>query len=60
MNSVIILAAGSGSRMKGSVADKTLTEINNTPVFLYSIKAFIETNCFEDYVIVYRDEFQKK
>ena len=59
MNSVIILAAGSGSRMNGRVADKTLTEINNTPVFLYSIKAFIETNSFEDYVIVYRDELQK-
>lgn len=59
MNSVILLAAGSGSRMQKSVEDKVLYELKKIPVFLYSIQAFEQSKQFQKYIIVYRDEKQK-
>ena len=57
--SAIILAAGSGSRMKGHVADKTLALLNDIPVFCYSIRAFLSSECVQRFTIVYRDAQQK-
>ena len=59
MNSVLSLAAGTGSRMQKSVEDKALYELKKIPVFLYSIKAFEKSQQFQKYFIVYRDEKQK-
>ena len=60
MNCAILLAAGSGTRMGDSVEDKILFPIKGEPVICYSIKAFTETNKFDHYIIVYRDEIQKE
>lgn len=60
MNCAILLAAGSGSRMNGVVEDKTLLPIMGEPVIAYSIRAFQDTQAFDTYLIVYRDEVQKK
>ena len=38
---VILLAAGSGARMNGSVADKVLAPLAGRPVFAHSAAAFI-------------------
>lgn len=55
----IILAAGSGSRMQKSVADKMLTLLNGLPVGCHSIRAFVASGCVQQFTIVYRDEKQK-
>lgn len=54
----ILLAAGNGRRMDGSVADKVLTPLAGRPVFAYSAAAFIESGVADYYVIVYRDQRQ--
>ena len=56
---VIILAAGSGSRMQGDVADKMLAPLNDLPVICYSVQAFLASGCIQGLTIVYRDEPQK-
>jgi 2-C-methyl-D-erythritol 4-phosphate cytidylyltransferase len=58
-SSAILLAAGSGSRMQGQVADKILVQLNGLPVFAYSIRAFVESGIVDHFTIVYRDEAQK-
>ena len=57
--SAIILAAGSGSRMQGRVTDKTLALLNDIPVFCYSIRAFLSSECIQQFTVVYRDTPQK-
>lgn len=59
MNCAILLAAGTGSRMNGIVEDKILFPIMGEPVITYSIKAFQDTQEFDHFLIVYRDEVQK-
>jgi len=54
----ILLAAGSGSRMKGAVPDKVLADLAGRPVFAYSAAAFITSGIADYYVIVYRDQRQ--
>jgi 2-C-methyl-D-erythritol 4-phosphate cytidylyltransferase len=54
----ILLAAGSGSRMQGSVDDKVLTRLAGRPVFAYSAAAFMQSATADLYVIVYRDQRQ--
>lgn len=54
----ILLAAGSGRRMEGQVADKVLATLAGRPVFAYSAAAFIESGVVDYYVIVYRDQRQ--
>jgi len=58
--SAILLAAGSGTRMQGSVGDKILTLINGKPVILYSIEAFAQSKIVGEFIIVYRDVSQMK
>ena len=56
----ILLAAGSGQRMQGQVEDKILASINGQPALVYSLKAFDRSCVINSYLIVYRDEIQKK
>jgi 2-C-methyl-D-erythritol 4-phosphate cytidylyltransferase len=55
----ILLAAGSGSRMLGSVDDKVLAPLNGKPVLLHSIEAFLAAGYIDQFTIVYRDEPQR-
>jgi 2-C-methyl-D-erythritol 4-phosphate cytidylyltransferase len=55
---VILLAAGSGKRMQGAVADKVLAAVGGRPVFAYSATAFMESAVADLFVIVYRDRHQ--
>ncbi len=55
----IILAAGSGSRMQGQVADKMLALLNGLPVICHSVRSFVASGCVQQFTIVYRDEDQK-
>ncbi|MEN8661433.1 MAG: 2-C-methyl-D-erythritol 4-phosphate cytidylyltransferase [Lentimonas sp.] len=55
----LFLAAGSGSRMQGSVDDKVLTLLNGTPVFIHSIQAFLQSKVADRFTIVHRDEPQR-
>ena len=57
--SAILLAAGSGSRMQGAVADKTLAQLNGLPVLCHSVRAFLASGCIDRLTIVYRDDAQK-
>ena len=54
----ILLAAGSGRRMQGTVADKILAPLAGRPVFAHSVAAFLESNVADYYVIVVRDQAQ--
>jgi 2-C-methyl-D-erythritol 4-phosphate cytidylyltransferase len=54
----ILLAAGSGKRMQGVVADKVLATVQGRPVFAYSATAFMESAIADLFVIVYRDRHQ--
>lgn len=58
-NTAILLCAGSGQRMAGA-ADKILGEINGRPVLLYSLDTFIASSAIDTFIVVYRDETQKK
>mgnify|MGYP000421590348 CR=1 FL=1 len=58
-NSALFLAAGSGSRMQGCVDDKVLAPLNQKPVFIHSIQAFIDANVADQFTIVYRDDAQR-
>lgn len=54
----ILLAAGSGSRMQGTVEDKILAPLAGRPVFSWSASAFMQSATADLYVIVYRDQRQ--
>jgi 2-C-methyl-D-erythritol 4-phosphate cytidylyltransferase len=54
----LLLAAGSGSRMQGTVGDKVLARLAGRPVFSYSAAAFMQSAVADLYVIVYRDQRQ--
>lgn len=55
---VILLAAGSGSRMQGTVNDKVLAPLAGRPVFGWSAAAFMQSSIADLYVVVYRDQRQ--
>ena len=46
--------------MQGQVEDKILAPINGQPTLVYSLKAFDRSCVINSYLIVYRDEIQKK
>ncbi|MCF3652191.1 2-C-methyl-D-erythritol 4-phosphate cytidylyltransferase [Synoicihabitans lomoniglobus] len=54
----ILLAAGSGKRMRDSVPDKVLAPLGGKPVFSHSAATFAESGVADLYVIVYRDQRQ--
>jgi 2-C-methyl-D-erythritol 4-phosphate cytidylyltransferase len=55
---VILLAAGSGSRMNGAVEDKILAPLGGRPAFACSAAAFVQSTIADLYVVVYRDQRQ--
>ncbi len=54
----ILLAAGSGRRMQGKVADKVLAPLAGRPVFAHAAAAFMASGVADCYVVVYRDQRQ--
>jgi len=54
----ILLAAGSSTRMAGTVADKVLAPLAGRPVFAHSAAAFAASGVADFYVVVYRDQRQ--
>lgn len=58
MNYVIILAAGFGTRIKGLDIPKQYYEINGIPIIMYTIKKFIDLDCF-DYIYLTVDSNYK-
>ncbi|MEO0794401.1 MAG: 2-C-methyl-D-erythritol 4-phosphate cytidylyltransferase [Verrucomicrobiota bacterium] len=59
-NAAILLCGGSGTRMRGQVADKVLAPLAGKPVFWHSVNGFIESGLFDAFVIVYRDDVQRQ
>jgi 2-C-methyl-D-erythritol 4-phosphate cytidylyltransferase len=57
-NAAILLAAGGGSRMRGSVKDKVIVPLLGKPVLAHSAEAFIESGCVSELVLVCRDDAQ--
>ena len=55
---VILLAAGSGKRMAGSVTDKVLWPLGGRPLFSHSASAFALSGVADLYVVVHRDQRQ--
>lgn len=54
----ILLAAGSATRMLGSVEDKTLARLAGVPVVCYSVDAFVKWARAKTIAVVYRDSEQ--
>src|SRR4051812_32104202 len=54
----ILLAAGSGRRMRGAVADKVLAPLAGRPVFAHCADAFAASGIADLFVVVYRDTRQ--
>lgn len=51
MNYGVLLAGGTGSRMKSIDIPKQYHEIDGVPVIIYTLKTFIELGCF-DYIYI--------
>ncbi|MDR2512293.1 MAG: 2-C-methyl-D-erythritol 4-phosphate cytidylyltransferase [Puniceicoccales bacterium] len=56
----ILLAGGSGSRMRGAVRDKCLEPLGGYPVITHSVRAFCESGTVGGLVIVCRDDEQQE
>jgi len=59
MNTAILLAAGSGRRMQGTVADKLLAPLNGIPLIAHSLQTFVRSKVIDRYTLAYRDEAQR-
>ena len=58
-NAAILLAGGSGSRMRGTVEDKVLAQLSGVPVILHSLRAFLDSASVAEVVFVCRDSVQE-
>lgn len=58
-NVLILLAAGSGSRMQRSVKDKNLAQLCGKPVVIFCLETLIASEIFERVLLVYRDDQQR-
>jgi len=56
----ILLAAGSGTRMRKTVGDKILAPIEGASSFSRSVSAFLESGIFDGLIVVFRDEEQRE
>ena len=56
MNYAVILAGGTGSRMKSINVPKQYFEINGIPILIYTLKTFVKINCF-DYIYIAIDDY---
>jgi 2-C-methyl-D-erythritol 4-phosphate cytidylyltransferase len=59
-NFAVLLAGGSGSRMRGAVRDKCLEPLGGLPVIAHSVKTFIDAGVVGGLVIVCRDGEQER
>jgi 2-C-methyl-D-erythritol 4-phosphate cytidylyltransferase len=59
-SAAILLAGGSGSRMGGTVEDKTLCLLAGRPVLVHSALAFARSGSVQHLVVAYRDEAQRQ
>jgi 2-C-methyl-D-erythritol 4-phosphate cytidylyltransferase len=57
---IILLAAGSSRRMDGKISDKCLFLIRGKFLLCYAYEAFCSVGNWQEIVIIYRDETQKK
>lgn len=55
---LILLAAGSARRMQSVVDDKITASLAGTPVFIHSLRAFLNTGLIGRVIITYRDSDQ--
>lgn len=58
MNSLILVAAGQGTRMGHSI-NKLLMEANGHPLIWYTLKNILESHCLEELVIVVREDEER-
>lgn len=58
MNYGVLLAGGTGSRMKSIEIPKQYYEINEIPIIIYTLKTFINVNCFDYIYIAVNNEFK--
>ncbi|MDQ8203015.1 2-C-methyl-D-erythritol 4-phosphate cytidylyltransferase [Pelagicoccus sp. SDUM812003] len=58
-SAAILLAGGSGNRMRGAVADKILACLAGKPVIAHSIAAFVASGAVQRLVVVCRDHEQE-
>jgi len=58
MHGIVLLAAGSGSRMGNQTNDKILEKIGNSNAFRMCLLAFTEIQQITDIVVVFRDQKQ--
>ncbi len=58
-NTAILLAAGSGSRMQGTVDDKVLAPLAGEAVIVHSVRAFIQSGVTRHFTVVFRDKAQR-
>ncbi len=54
----VLLAGGSGTRMRGRVKDKVLAPLFGMPVILHAFKAFLRSGAVAEIVFVCRDDAQ--
>ena len=59
MNYALILAAGSGTRIKSIDIPKQFYEINNIPVIIYTLNTFLNTECFNHIYITVNINFKE-
>lgn len=59
MNALILVAAGSGSRMGGAARDKILLNVGGRPIAAYSIDACRKSGVIDYFAVVFRDESQR-
>ena len=59
MNYGVILAGGTGSRMKSLDIPKQYYEINGIPIIIYTLNAFIDVNCFDYIYLAVSSEFME-
>ncbi len=57
MNYAVILASGSGTRMKNISIPKQYYEINNIPIFIYTLTNILETNLFDKIYLAINKEY---
>lgn len=55
MNSLILVAAGSGTRM-GELVNKLLLKVNNRPLIWYTLKHIFESNVLDELILVTKKE----
>jgi 2-C-methyl-D-erythritol 4-phosphate cytidylyltransferase len=60
MHGIVLLAAGSGSRMGNQTNDKILEKIGNSNAFRMCLFAFAEIQLITSIVVVFRDQEQKE